>query len=260
MKHEKKTVLVTVKAYPNPSTKYRETVCVAGIDLDKKRWIRLYPIPFRDLDNESKFKKYNIIEVNASKAKDDHRPESYKVDFENIKILEHVDTDKKRDWANRKKLVLPTVSNSMCEILQASMTSDKSLGMFKPRNVDFIIQNARKVDEEKRRSCYAQLSFFNRTKNAPEPIPFDFRYRFFCEHEPLCSGHNMQIIDWEIGQAYRDWRRRYKTQDLLLEKIRERWLNRMCSASRDIYFFVGNMQRFRENFMILGVFYPPKIT
>ena len=57
---ETKTVLVTVKAYPNPSRKYTETVCCAGIDIDTKKWIRLYPIPYRDLDESQKFKKYNI--------------------------------------------------------------------------------------------------------------------------------------------------------------------------------------------------------
>ena len=49
MNGEVKNVLVTVKAYPNLSRKYGETVCVAGIDLDSKQWIRLYPIPFTRL-------------------------------------------------------------------------------------------------------------------------------------------------------------------------------------------------------------------
>jgi hypothetical protein len=68
----------------------------------------------------------------------------------------------------------------------------------------------------------------------------------------------LPIIDWEIGQAYRDWRRKYKPQTLLLQKIKERWLDRMCSENNDIYFFVGNMNRFRDQFMVMGVFYPKK--
>jgi len=32
----------------------------------------------------------------------------------------------------------------------------------------------------------------------------------------------------------------------------------MCSVKNDVYFFVGNMKRFRQHFMVLGVFYPPK--
>lgn len=259
MIHEKKTVLVTVKAYPNPSKKYGETVCVAGIDLNTNKWIRLYPIPYRDLDDDKKFPKYSIIEVMAAKSKDDHRPESYKVDADSIKVINHLDTGKKRDWEQRKKIVLPTVSTSMCEILKQSQESDLSLGTFKPRSVDFIIKKAPKVDEDERQACYAQLSFLNRLKNAPEAIPFDFRYRFFCEDESMCSGHNLQIIDWEIGQAYRDWGRKYKPQELLLEKIKEKWLAQMCSDKRDTHFFIGNMKRRRDTFMVLGVFYPPKL-
>jgi hypothetical protein len=62
LKTEKKRILITVKAYPNPSKTYGETVCCAGIDIDSLKWIRLYPIPFRDLDSEQQFKKYSIIE------------------------------------------------------------------------------------------------------------------------------------------------------------------------------------------------------
>jgi hypothetical protein len=43
-----------------------------------------------------------------------------------------------------------------------------------------------------------------------------------------------------------------------LEKIRQRWLTLMCNGANDLYFYVGNMQRFREQFMVLGVFYPKK--
>jgi hypothetical protein len=33
----------------------------------------------------------------------------------------------------------------------------------------------------------------------------------------------------------------------------------MTSEKKDTYFYAGNMKRFPENFMVLGVFYPPKI-
>lgn len=252
-----KKVLITVKSYPNPSKKYGETVCVAGIDIDSRAWVRLYPIRFRDLDGNKKFKKYSIIQVQVIKAKKDKRPESYRVDADSIKIIGYLDTRKDR-WTQRKNIILPTISNSMCEILQESEDKDKSLGMFKPRNIDFVWEKARPKNQNARKACYAQLSFLDKKKEVIENIPFDFRYKFFCHNDPLCSGHNYSIIDWEIGQAYRDWQWKYKTQDLLLEKIKERWLDNMCSSNNDVYFFVGNMKRFRNIFMVLGVFYPPK--
>ena len=99
-----KRVLITVKAYPNPSKKYQETVCVAGIDIENHEWIRLYPVPYRDLDQNKKFKKYTIIKVKVIKAKDDKRPESYKVDPNSIQIEEFLDTKDK--WERRKAIVL----------------------------------------------------------------------------------------------------------------------------------------------------------
>lgn len=257
MTGETKRVLITVKSYPSPSRRYGETVCVAGVDLDSGKWVRLYPIPFRDLDENKKFKKYSIIKVQTNRPRRDKRPESYRVDVDSIEILDYLDT-KKDKWARRKDIILPTVSNSMCEILQKREKRDKSLGMFKPRNVDFLWEKARSKNQNAREACYAQLSFFDKKKEVIENIPFDFRYRFLCYNEPMCPGHNYSIVDWEIGQAYRDWRWKYKTRDLLLEKIKKRWLNSMCSPEHDVYFFVGNMKRFRDVFMILGVFYPPK--
>jgi hypothetical protein len=252
---ETKRVLITVKAYPNPSKKYGETVCCAGIDVDTLQWIRLYPIPFRDLDSSQKFKKYTIISVKCRKAPDDHRIESYKIDMDSIELLSHLDT--KRRWESRKKFVLPTVSPSFCNILEDT-AENKSLGTFKPRDIDFYWKKATLESEAKREACYAQLSFFDTRKEAIEQIPFDFYYQFKCHGRADCPGHNLPIIDWEIGQAYRDWRYKYKPQELLLQKIRQRWLDLICSDKNDVYFYVGNMKRFHDNFMVLGVFYPKK--
>jgi len=254
MKLETKTVLITVKAYPNPSKKHGETVCCAGIDMDTLQWIRLYPIPFRDLDQSQKFKKYNIIKVKCYKSTD-KRIESYKVDSDTIEILDHLNSSK--NWARRKELILPTASSSFCEILK-KVPQNRSLGAFKPSNVSFTWKKSLIKDSKKREASYAQLSFFNNSKKVIEQIPFDFYYEFKCYGLPECPGHELLIIDWELGQSYRSWRHIYKTQQLLLEKIKERWFYRMCTNKYDTYFFVGNQRRFVNQFMVLGVFYPQK--
>lgn len=256
MSWETKKLLVTVKAYPHPSKKYVETVCVAGITIDKKEWVRLYPIPFRDLEEDKKFKKYSIIKVKAKKPSDDKRPESYKVDAGSIRILDYLNTEKK--WLKRKEIVLPTVSKSMCEILEKSKTEDKSLGVFRPTRVDFSCSKSPKEDVEEIKKCYAQISFVDKDKKPIEIIPYTFRYSFYCANEPSCTGHTLPIIDWEIGQAYRSWRWQYKPEQVLLQKIKERWLDKMCVLKNEVYFFVGNMKRFRDKFMVLGTFYPPR--
>lgn len=250
-----KRVLITVKAYPNPSKKYGETVCCAGIDLDTLEWVRLYPIPFRDLDSSQRFQKYTVVQVKCWKAHDDHRVESYKIDSDSIQKLSYLDT--KQKWQARKKIVLPSVSPSFCDILEETVKK-KSLGTFKPSNVNFSWKKSTLENEGKRQACYAQLSFFDTKKKAIEQIPFDFYYHFKCYNTPDCPGHQLPIVDWEIGQAYRNWRYKYKPQSYLLQKIKQRWLGLMCSEKNDVYFYVGNMKRFRDHFMVLGVFYPQK--
>ena len=116
MNWETHQILITIKTYPTPSKKYVETVCVAGVSLNTKGLVRLYPVPFRDLDENKKFKKYNIIEAKITKANDDRRPESYKINPESIKIIGSVDTKDK--WQKRKDTVLPVLDKSMCDILK----------------------------------------------------------------------------------------------------------------------------------------------
>lgn len=63
---KKTRLLVTVKTAPLLSTKYTETVCTAGL-LRDGTWIRIYPIPYRLLDKDQRFKKYQWIEVKLEK-------------------------------------------------------------------------------------------------------------------------------------------------------------------------------------------------
>lgn len=251
-----KRVLVTIKAYPNPSRKYGETVCCAGIDIDTLQWIRLFPIPYRDLDVSQKFKKYTVISVKCYKA-NDQRIESYKVDSDSIEKLYYIDTQKK--WEQRKKIILPTTSTSFCKI-QRDVANNKSLGIFQPCDIDFFWKKASLAPESKREACYAQLSFFDPRKEVIEQIPYDFYYQFKCYKKSNCPGHKLPIIDWEIGQAYRKWQHNYKTKEQLLLNIKKKWLDNICSEKNIIYFYVGNMKRFNNQFMVLGTFYPPRIT
>ena len=63
----KKRVLITVRTYPVPATKGVEVSCTAGVTHDGK-WIRLFPLPYRLLEDERKFKKYQWIDVNVTRA------------------------------------------------------------------------------------------------------------------------------------------------------------------------------------------------
>jgi len=141
----KAKVLVTVKTYPQPSSKYGELVCTAGL-LDGNRWVRIYPIPFRYLNDDSRYPKYSWIELDLVKRTRDFRPESYspkKGIDEEIVVGEKIGT--KDNWAARKRYVLQEVFTSMRELIDlAKSDQKKSLATLKPKEiVDFVYRRCR---------------------------------------------------------------------------------------------------------------------
>jgi len=82
-------VLITVKTYPTLSEKYDELVCTAGFREDGS-WVRIFPVPFRKLDYQNRYEKWQWIEIDLVKNTSDFRPESFRptdLDKE-IRILE----------------------------------------------------------------------------------------------------------------------------------------------------------------------------
>ncbi len=71
-------ILILAKTYPSPSAQHVETSCVAGIN-EQGAMRRLYPVPFRLIEEGQKFKKWQWIEVRVEKANKDHRAESHKL-------------------------------------------------------------------------------------------------------------------------------------------------------------------------------------
>ena len=253
---EEKQILITVKAYPNPSKKYVETVCTVGVDLKENKLIRLYPIPFRDLEINKKFKKYDIIKASVTKAKDDTRPESFKVDCESINVISHLGT--KQGWNDRKKHILPLVDKSMCEIERKCDAQDISLGIFKPRrNIEISWESVSQTWKPGVQERYDQLTIFNPRKEVLDKIPYLFRYKYYCQNEPDCRGHNQCIVDWEIGEAYRSWKQKYKEEEKTLEMIKNKWGKELFAEDRDTYLFVGNQHQYKT-FMVIGIFWPPR--
>jgi hypothetical protein len=252
--YQKKMVLVTVKAYPQESKRYRETVCVAGICLNDKKWIRLYPLPFRFLEDAKQFKKYEVIEVEVTREGADPRPESHKIRQDTLRVIEHWDTE--GNWKKRKECVLPTLSNSMCEILREEKAAGKSLGAFKLKRPTKFYWKKVDLTKPGNEEEAEQLLLFDNQKSDLEKLPYSFHYEYTCENESACPGHNQIILDWEIGGAFRRWRVDYGSEENALPKIREKWLDEMFAADKDPIVFVGNHHRFTHSFMILGVFYP----
>ncbi|NQT85690.1 hypothetical protein HQ560_02940 [bacterium] len=253
---ETRRILITVKTYPTPSMGYAETVCVAGVDIDRNEWIRLYPVPFRDLPGYRQFHKYSVVEVSVRKHTQDPRPESYDPDWQSFRVLDFVDTAD--EWHARRMFLQPRIRNSMCEIMREQRDRGVSLGCFSPAQVvDFIIEDDAPDWTGRQREAMAQLRLFQGPGRRLEKIPFKFFYRCLCS-DPECTGHRQRLLDWEVYQLYRRLHREGASVEKVKELIRRKFLDELCAPSRDTHFFVGNHSSHHNAFMILGVFWPPR--
>jgi hypothetical protein len=86
-------VLITVKTYPTLSRKYGETVCTAGVREDGS-WVRIYPVPFRRLEEKEQYSKYSWVECRLERDTVDVRPETYRpVDQRELVPVGEIGTD-----------------------------------------------------------------------------------------------------------------------------------------------------------------------
>jgi hypothetical protein len=251
-------VLITVKAYPNPSRKYTETCCVAGIRLDVQphRWVRLYPVPFRLLPDDLKFKKYDVVRLRAVKAKSDPRPESYSPILDTIRVVDHI--ARGSNWDERMPILNSVEISSMCELKQRQAYDGTSLGFFNPGEItNFTITPTSANWDDGQMGALGQGNLFCDVKPMLEKIPYDFRYVYRCDDQN-CNGHEMLMIDWELAQLYR--RTNYMaSEEQRLEAVRKRWFDEICSPKKDTYFYAGNMAGHQGSFVLLGTVYPRQV-
>lgn len=252
-------VMVLVKAAPQPSRSYGDTVCVAGVVVDPgpPRWVRLYPVPFRYMDGDKQFRKYDIIDVKVRDPGADKRPESLKLDADSLIIGRHVDK-----WKQRAQWVEPLAGPTMCEV-QSAVKADLnavSLAAIRPtEGVTLAISRHGGWSAEaiRRFEQYAQQGdLFRATPpRLLEAPPFEARLRYRCQG-PGCGTHTQKIIDWELNALQH--RMRGRTDEELEAAIRQKFCDQMFGSDRQPLIFVGNQEnpQRRHSFTVLGVYYP----
>jgi len=161
----KERILITVKTYPTLSRKHGETVCTAGLRQDGS-WLRIYPVPFRRLDEAEQYSKFDWLECDLIKARSDIRPESRSpTDVNQLRPVSRLDTAD--SWRERRQLVLKTakVYSSLQQLIAGAKANKLSLAVFKPKAVnDFVWEkeeaewDPEKLDEI--RSHHNQMDMF----------------------------------------------------------------------------------------------------
>ncbi len=262
-------VLISVKTYPTLSAKYNELVCTAGF-LDNGSWIRIYPLPFRALENEQKFNKWQWIELDIERNQSDTRPESYKVkDIDSLKVIRTIGTE--QNWFRRKKFINKnTVYDDLSILIDNAHQNKLSLATFKPTKIiDFIVKEAdRDWDQDKLDNLKAksqQLSFFQSENEIKKEfdlvnkLPYKFSYKF---EDMNGKQSTLMIEDWEVGALY--WNcLKYSSgnEQQAIKEVKQKYFDTFTKEC-DILLFLGTTRQYHiwanNPFVIVGIFYPKK--
>ena len=252
-----------VKASPVLTSNFDETMCVAGAKVEggAAEWIRLHPVPFRDLASDSRFAKYQAVQVDVIRPKGDRRPESRTPIEGSISVGRTLGTD--GAWRDRQNLVAKLSHAAMCDLVDANKRGSgpgvPSLSVVRPvGRPEFLIaeRDQEQLAKWKRRAEGAKgrnSLFDDPTVVKPdfEVVPWRFSYRYRCASR-ACNTHTQTIVDWEAVALWRKVRYRSNWRELMRKKFEDDLWD-----GRDTSLFVGNQEQYPGAFLVLGVFWPP---
>ena len=205
----KERILITVKTYPTLSRKYGETVCTAGVREDGS-WVRIYPVPFRRLNEKQQYSKFDWINCTLIRNKKDPRPETHHAaDSKDFEPVAHVGTAV--EWRDRRKLLLHTskVYTRLKPLIDGAKANKVSLAVFKPEHiVGFKWEaeerewDAAKVTEMRNRTNQSELfaeETWRQTFKVIPKLPYSFSYEFkdghvVAAHSPCWVCDSLRFI------------------------------------------------------------------
>jgi hypothetical protein len=224
---------------------------------------RLYPVPFRMIEEGQQFKKWLWIEVLVEKANKDHRLESHKLYVDTITCGDVVAS--KSGWANRWEWLgkIPAF-DSFDGVEAARLSEGISIALLRPKRLICLeISKARNqdwTDEEKEKLLREQMQgdLFSEAEAKRQvkelrKVPFDFHYRYLCDTPDGETEHKHKIVDWEAGALF--WNC-HRTHGADWEKPFRSKLESQLGG-KDLMFLMGNQHRFQDQWLIISLVYPP---
>ncbi len=289
---------MVVKTYPNPSRKYGELTCTAGIRLSDNSWVRIYPYPFRLLEYDYRFQKYDILELPLVKASQDPRPDSYRLeDHTKIRVLGNLPPGKR--WEERMRYIRPTVMGST-EEFEAQMVRREPLagsglqGLFG----DEAHQGKRRVVWGTTIAVIAvqQASAYLEAEYLGEDWPPDAKAKLeapafwdeglfegaemsplmkrpkellrFCPYKfhlifTDLAGRTVRkvVTDWEICSLYFREERRLGSREAALESVKHKVEKQIFAPDRETFLVVGSIHyRYarKDMYAVIGFIWPKR--
>jgi hypothetical protein len=232
--------IVLIKAAPQAGHRHGETVCCAGVGLDGK-WLRLYPVSFRTLDDGQKFGRWDRVHFRWKVPSDDLRIESRRIDQDSIEIVGELRK------SERERFLAPLIRTS----LEVERRANRSLALLKTKILAFRPEKKKAKDLAAEASrfaaLHAQANLFTTKSLIPyEPCPYHFKYKYETDdgvREGTCQ-------DWEIEATYYKWAKEFGDAQAL---------DRMCNVFGEQYpkkgmlLAMGTHSQYPDTWLINGV-------
>lgn len=231
--------IILVKAWPQPSQKYGETVCCAGVTPEGE-WRRLFPVRFRHLEGDRQFKRWDILEYRAHRPRADRRIESRAVEENSVRVVGSIPARSRADFFS--DLIRPSIASVAAE--------GGSLALIRP--LDFEFRWKRKSEDEiaadrtRRELALIQGSLLDQDLAKMEPCPYDLRMRFV----DGTGSHDMQCGDWETAATFFNWKQSYGEEGAL-SRLKEKYEGEY--RNNGVSFAFGTMAKRPKTWLLLGI-------
>ncbi len=206
---EQDECLILIKANPHLSNNHFETVCCAGVGKDGL-WRRQYPVSFRILEDEQKFKRWSWIKYDYIKPRNDDRKESQKVQDRSILVTGH---------ANQKTRAT-ALQRLTFESFSKPEENQDSLTLIRPRESHFYWKERtqKELTEKARKHSKItdQMSLFYNEAKPLHQCPYSFHIRW---KDEFGVEKNHTCDDWETSATFFNRRRHMKSEELALESM-----------------------------------------
>ena len=205
----KEKILITVKSYPVLSKTYAELVCTAGIN-EEGKWRRIYPVPFRQLNSDQQYKKYQWIDVDLRKSTTDRRPETYRISGKLVNVSDPLPTT--GNWNLRRSEFIDKVQthDNLSALIKSAHSNQLSLALFRPQTIsDFVVEPINRYWDAKKLAILdvekTKLNLFKDVRTVEQDfsvvrkLPYKFSYQF---EDINGKASKLMIEDWEIGALF----------------------------------------------------------
>lgn len=245
----KLTVLVNCKTYPSVSTKYIETVCTGGVQ-PTGEFVRLYPIPFRLLDERQQYKRWDIIEVDVYRDDRDLRPESWHFrGGSDIRIVKQIESEEER-WAWLSKSVHSSeeemekkgLTNGLVEIEPVELFWERDDSEWTAAQMRVLMQQDLFIENETRRIL-------------AERVPWAFRLRYRVKGAD--KEFNRKVLAWSYYQGYRNNLNSGKDEQEALIAVKKKVESSILNPNKSVFAILGTHFQFKS-WMVSAIYHVPK--